>query len=60
MIGVKSGNVTGRVLRAAALTTHNSFAAPRAVEPKSFSDVGVSGDALTVSLPPLSVVVLEL
>ncbi|MEO7600482.1 MAG: alpha-N-arabinofuranosidase [Opitutus sp.] len=60
LVGLKAGTVTGRVLTAPAITTHNTFTAPNAVEPKTFSDVQLNGDSLTVNLPAHSVVVLEL
>ncbi|MCD2323070.1 alpha-N-arabinofuranosidase [Sphingomonas sp. IC-56] len=58
--GVTAGSVSGRVLTAPAINTHNTFDAPEAVKPVPFSDAQVSGDTLTVSLPAKSVVVLNL
>ncbi|MEO6005676.1 MAG: alpha-N-arabinofuranosidase [Opitutus sp.] len=51
---------TGRVLTAPAVDSHNTFAAPHAVEPADFHDAKVAGDTLSVTLPAKSVVVLEL
>jgi alpha-N-arabinofuranosidase len=58
--GAKIGSVSGRVLTAPSMTSHNTFDAPHTVEPASFAGASVSGGHLTVTLPPLSVVVLEL
>jgi alpha-N-arabinofuranosidase len=51
---------TGRILTAPSMTSHNTFDAPHAVEPAPFTGAAVSGDRLSVTLPALSVVVLEL
>jgi alpha-N-arabinofuranosidase len=51
---------TGRILTAPSMTAHNTFDAPHAVEPAPFSGASLSGDHLNVTLPALSVVVLEL
>jgi alpha-N-arabinofuranosidase len=58
--GVAPKSVTGRVLTAAAMTAHNTFAAPHAVEPQAFTGATLAGGQLTVVLPAMSVVVLEL
>ncbi len=50
---------TGRVITASAMDAHNTFEKPHVVEPKGFSDVKVRGEGLEASLPPMSVVVLE-
>jgi alpha-N-arabinofuranosidase len=52
--------VTGRVLTADAMSAHNTFEKPDAVKPAPFTGARVSGGALTVNLPPKSIVVLEL
>jgi alpha-L-arabinofuranosidase len=52
--------VSGRILTAAAMTSHNTFEAPHAVEPAPFRGATLAGGQLSVALPPLSVVVLEL
>jgi alpha-N-arabinofuranosidase len=53
-------SVTGRILTAAQMTAHNTFEQPDAVKPVAFDGAKLSGDKLTVQLPPKSVVVLEL
>jgi alpha-N-arabinofuranosidase len=51
--------VSGQIITAKAMNAHNAFDHPRVVEPKSFAYAKVRGDALEASLPPMSVVVLE-
>jgi len=58
--GAELGTPTGRILTAPSMTSHNTFDAPHAVEPAPFSGATVSGGKLSVTLPALSVVVLEL
>jgi alpha-L-arabinofuranosidase len=58
--GVKSGAVTGRILTAAAMDAHNTFAAPDVVKPAAFTGAKLADGKLTVELPAKSVVVLEL
>jgi alpha-N-arabinofuranosidase len=58
--GAASGNVTGRVLTAPAMTAVNTFAAPDTVKPVPFTSIKVQGGAIAVSLPSKSVVVLEI
>jgi alpha-N-arabinofuranosidase len=42
------------------MTSHNTFADPHAVEPRAFTGATVTGGSLSVVLPAMSVVVLEL
>ncbi|MBX3751662.1 MAG: alpha-N-arabinofuranosidase [Opitutaceae bacterium] len=58
--GHRAAKVTGRVLTAAAMDAHNTFAAPETVKPATFTGATLTGDQLTVTLPAKSVVVLEL
>lgn len=58
--GLAAQTVTGRVLTAPAINSHNTFTAPEVVKPAAFSGASVSGGVLTVSLPAKSVVVLKL
>jgi alpha-N-arabinofuranosidase len=60
LVGATLGTPTGRILEAPSMTSHNTFEAPHTVEPKAFTGAGVTGNLLTVTLPPLSVVVLQL
>jgi alpha-N-arabinofuranosidase len=57
-LAVKS--VSGRVLRADKLQDHNSFDAPQKVKPTVFGNATLSGNNLSLKIPPFSVVVLEL
>src|SRR5690606_15742692 len=52
--------VTGSILRSAKLQDHNTFDNPNKVAPAAFNGARLRGDDLTVTLPPFSVVVLEL
>lgn len=60
LAGLTASAVTGRVLTAPAVTSHNTFDAPNTVAPAPFNGAKLAGDTLTVSLPAKSVVVLEL
>ncbi|UCE08720.1 MAG: alpha-N-arabinofuranosidase [bacterium] len=57
--GVKSKKVSGRVLTAAAINSHNTFDEPDVVTPEIFEDVKLKDGLLTATLPAKSVVVLE-
>jgi alpha-N-arabinofuranosidase len=58
--GVAAQTVTGQVLTAPTMTALNTFDAPNAVAPTAFNGARLSGGNLSVSLPPMSVVMLEL
>lgn len=59
--GVTPKQVSGRILTAEqGVTAHNDFGAPNVVAPAPFNGATVEGDSLRVSLPPHSIVVLEL
>jgi len=60
VVGALPSGVSGRILTAPAMTSHNTFDAPHAVEPAPFAGATFSGGELSVALPPMSVVVLEL
>jgi alpha-N-arabinofuranosidase len=60
VMGAAAGNVTGRVLTAPAMNAINTFAAPDTVKPAAFTGVKVQGNAVALSLPSKSVVVLEI
>jgi alpha-N-arabinofuranosidase len=57
---VSASAVTGRILTAPAINSHNTFDTPNAVKPEAFSGATVQGGNLVVTLPAKSVVVLEL
>jgi alpha-N-arabinofuranosidase len=58
--GVKPASVSGEVLTAEAMNTHNTFDDPDAISPVPFDAVRLQGDRVTVFLPPKSVVVLKI
>jgi alpha-N-arabinofuranosidase len=58
--GVTAQTVTGQVLTAPTMTALNTFEAPNAVAPTAFNGASLSGGTLSVTLPPMSVVMLEL
>jgi alpha-N-arabinofuranosidase len=60
LAGVNASGVTGRVLTASAINSHNTFDAPDVVHPAAFNGASVQGGQLSVTLPAKSVVVLEL
>ncbi len=53
-------NVSGRILTSDKLQNYNSFESPNKIVPTAFSGTKLSGDTLSLVLPPFSVVVLEL
>ena len=58
--GLNAATVAGRILTASAMNAHNSFDAPETIKPAPFTGAQVSGGTLSVTLPPKSVVVLDL
>lgn len=58
--GIRGSTVAGRILTAEAMDAHNSFDAPGVVRPISFQGAQLSGSSLTVTLPPKSVVMLDI
>jgi alpha-N-arabinofuranosidase len=58
--GAQPAGVSGRVLTAPSMTSHNTFDAPHVVEPRAFDGAELSGGGLRIVLPAMSVVVLEL
>ncbi|WP_313809203.1 alpha-L-arabinofuranosidase C-terminal domain-containing protein [Sphingobium sp.] len=58
--GLNAANVSGRILTAPAINSHNTFTDPQAVKPVLFTGAQLSDGTLTVALPPKSVVVLDL
>nr|WP_294895415.1 alpha-L-arabinofuranosidase C-terminal domain-containing protein [uncultured Pedobacter sp.] len=58
--GQKYKAVTGRILTSKKLQDYNSFEKPLTIVPTVFIDAKLKGNQLNVTLPPFSVVVLEL
>jgi len=57
--GAKASAISGSVLTATSITTHNTFDQPRTIEPAAFTGAKTTEEGFTVTLPPKSVVVLE-
>ncbi|WP_046903844.1 alpha-N-arabinofuranosidase [Croceibacterium atlanticum] len=58
--GVDAARVTGRILTASQMDAHNTFDNPGTVAPEPFGGAKISGGAISVTLPPKSIVVLQL
>ncbi|WP_338466166.1 alpha-L-arabinofuranosidase C-terminal domain-containing protein [Novosphingobium sp. ZN18A2] len=58
--GVSESKVSGQILTAPAINSHNTFDAPNTVKPAPFTGARVENGTLVVTLPAKSVVVLEL
>jgi len=58
--GVTATGVSGKLLTAPAMNALNSFGAPAAVAPVAFQGARIDGGTLTATLPPKSVVMLDL
>ncbi len=58
--GADFASVTGRVLTADRMQAHNTFDAPEQVKPVAFESATLQDGQLSLTLPPMSVVVLEL
>jgi alpha-N-arabinofuranosidase len=58
--GGSAQTISGQVLTAGAITAHNTFDNPGAVEPSVFNGASVTDDGFVVEIPAKSVVVLTL
>ena len=58
--GVAGKTISGRILTAPRLQDHNTFDKPNTVAPVAFANFKRNGDNLSVTMPPYSVVVLEI
>lgn len=58
--GMNFKNVAGRILTSEKVQDHNTFDNPNKVKPIEFKSATLKSDELTITLPPVSVVVLEL
>ncbi|HEX3913595.1 MAG TPA: alpha-L-arabinofuranosidase C-terminal domain-containing protein [Steroidobacteraceae bacterium] len=58
--GASPSQVSGTLLTAAAMDAHNTFENPNHVHPVAFEAATVTGHNLSLSLPPKSIVVLNL
>jgi len=57
--GAQPENVSGRILTAVKMNSHNTFEQPDAVKPAAFNAVDVQGKKILTTLPPMSIVVLS-
>ncbi len=57
--GIKVSQAQGRILQAGAMNAHNTFENPNAVQPVAFSGVQPSGEGLEITMPRMSVAVIE-
>lgn len=58
--GINAKTIKGRILTSAKLQSYNSFEQPDLIKPAVFNGASLNTGRLAVSLPPFSVVVLEL
>lgn len=58
--GAKASRISGRILTAPEITAHNTFDQPARVKPAPFEDAKPTDRGLSVTLPPKSVVALEI
>jgi alpha-N-arabinofuranosidase len=58
--GATAKKVTGEVLTASTMNAMNTFANPNAIKPATFSGYQIQDSQVSLSIPPKSVVVLEL
>jgi alpha-N-arabinofuranosidase len=58
--GMKATQVQGAALTSTHVQDFNTFDKPDNVKPTTFKGARLNGDVLTLTLPPVSVVVLEL
>ncbi|MBL7783378.1 MAG: alpha-N-arabinofuranosidase [Saprospiraceae bacterium] len=58
--GLTAKTAKGRILNSGKVQDYNSFDQPDKIKPVDFKGFTLSGDVLKVSMPPVSVVVLEL
>lgn len=57
---IKVKHVSGKVLTSRQIQDCNTFEHPEALKPKNFKGISTHGETIRVTLPPFSVVVLEL
>jgi len=58
--GTTAKSVTGQVLTATTMRAHNTFEQPEAIKPAAFDGAKLDGHHLDITLPPKSVVMLEI
>jgi alpha-N-arabinofuranosidase len=60
LAGQTPQRISGRILTAPAINSHNTFDQPHQVKPEVFEGVRADGNSLTFELPARSVLVLEI
>ena len=60
LAGGQAASVTGRIVTGQAMDAHNDFDHPDTVRPMPFAGAQVTGGSVSATLPPRSVVVLDL
>jgi len=58
--GARAKKISGQVLTAAAINSHNTFEKPTVVEPAAFQNAKITDTGFTATLPAKSIVVLEI
>ena len=58
--GINVGRMSGRILTAVNMDTHNTFDEPGRVQPALFNGASLDGDQLTIQMPAKSVVTLAI
>ena len=58
--GMDLGSARGRVLTADRMSAHNTFDAPDLLRPAELQGIGTQGNQCSITLPPMSVAVIEL
>ncbi|MFN4254781.1 MAG: alpha-N-arabinofuranosidase [Saprospiraceae bacterium] len=58
--GIAATGATGRILTSGKVQDFNSFEQPEKIKPAAFTGFSIKNDVLKITLPPISVVVLEL
>ena len=57
--GAKAQKISGRMVSAGEITAHNTFEKPELVKPSEFKAFKVTGTGFSTTLPPKSVIMLE-
>lgn len=60
LAGSRYSTVNGRILTSRAMDDHNTFDDPNRIRPAVFNGARLSGGSVTLTVPPFSVVMLEL
>jgi alpha-N-arabinofuranosidase len=60
LAGMAASTVQATLLTGSSMDAHNTFEAPNAVHPIAYSGAALEPHAVTVTLPPMSVIVVEL